>query len=314
MDTAPTRIGPDWATLFSLARSQRGLVTIGQAERCEVGRSTLRRRADVEGWLRPFPRVYALPGVVLTEPVKAVAAGLAIGPPAVVTGRSALGVHGVTDLWPVRVQVVVPEDVRRRAPDGIEIRRSVTLREDDVVSAHGVELATIPRALLDASATSSRDRLRTWLIDARQRRLTTIDEVLHRALVETCVKGRRRLLQACEDVQGSGADSTFVRVVEEWLAEVGIAFDVPPRVVQTPSRLLHPDITLAGLPVAIEADGFGAHATRRTLERDQRKHNAYLLAGWIVLRIGWQRFREDRAGFLHELRVAMAQAAAAREA
>ena len=128
------------------------------------------------------------------------------------------------------------------------------------------------------------------------------------------MKGRRRLLQACEDLQGSGADSAFVRLVEEWLADVGIAFDVPPRVVQTPSRSLHPDITLTGLPVAIEADGFGAHATRRTLERDQRKHNAYLLAGWIVLRIGWQRFREDRAGFLRELRAAMAQAAPAHDA
>ena len=113
--------------------------------------------------------------------------------------------------------------------------------------------------------------------------------------------GRGRLLRACHDVQGSGADSALVAEVEAWLRRAGITFDVPPRTVVTPERLLHPDLTVARLPVGIEVDGFGAHASRQALDLDQRKHNAYLLAGWTVLRIGWERYGQDRDGFLGEL-------------
>lgn len=167
-------------------------------------------------------------------------------------------------------------------------------------------LATVPRALLDAAARASRTRLRERLIDGRQRRLLTIAEVAARAAWSHGTPGRGRLLAACRDVDTSGADSVLVAEVERRLRAVGFHLDVPPRRVEVPGRMLHPDLTVAGLPVAIEVDGFGTHSSRRSLDTDQRKHNAYALAGWIVLRVGWTRLADDWDGFVRELRHAVA--------
>jgi len=167
------------------------------------------------------------------------------------------------------------------------------------------------RAVLDLAAFASTTHLRALLIDARQQRLLDPGALLATLEGLPRLHGRRRLLQACDDVLGFGADSPLVAEVEVWLRREGFQLDVPPRTVRTPVRVLHPDITLAGLPVALEVDGFGYHSKREALDLDQRKHNAYLLAGWVVLRIGWDRFRSDRDGFLSELKAAVRQAEAA---
>jgi len=297
-----------WTRLFDVASTQANMVTGRQAVALGFNRSTLHDRAVREGWPRPFRGVYLLPGTPLSEEVRAIAAALSVGEGCVITGRTALAVHRISDRWPHPIELAIDEAANRKAPHGTWLRRTTTLRDDDTMPYGGVLLANTSRAFLDAAPRLTREQLRNRLIDGRQRRLLTVDDVALRALDEPSAKGRQRLLAACDDVAGSGADSVFVREVETWLWQLGIAFDVPPRTVRTPTRILNPDVTLTDLPVAIEADGFGAHATRRTLERDQRKHNAYLLAGWIVLRIGWHRFVNDRDGFLAELRAAIEQA------
>ncbi len=300
-----------WAALFDLARRQANVVTVAQAIALGIDPGTLRRRASREGWPRPFPKVAVLPGTLLDGATLAVAAALSVGPDSVITGRTALAIHGVADRWPHRVEIAIPAERVRAARDGVRLRRTRTLQPADVGLHRGVRLATVPRAFLDACPLTSRDVLRAWLIDGRQRRRLQVPEVAARVISEPHAPGRRRLLQACVDVDASGADSVFVHHVEELLSRAGIAFDTPPRTVPTPHRELHPDITLAGYRIAIEVDGFGSHASRTSLERDQRKHNAYVLAGWIVLRIGWDRFTRDPHGFVAEVRAAMAQASTA---
>lgn len=303
------RSGPAWRAVVELARAQANVFTGAQAARLGVPASTLRARATREGWARPFPGVYVLPGARVEGVTRAVAAAHAVGARSVLTGRTALILAGVVD-GRVRVaDIVLPADVHRHPRPGVRLRRSRTLRGGDVRPFHGTLLATIPRAFLDACVRADRATLRGWLIDGAQRRLLEVGEVRERVASEPRAEGRRRLLQACADIDGSGADSALVHEVVRWLRREGIALDRSPRTVTVNGRVLHPDITVAGVPVAIEVDGFGAHATRRTLERDQRKHNAYQLAGWTVLRLGWDRFTRDPDGFLAELRAAIARAA-----
>ncbi len=297
--------GSGWPCLFQLAARQANVIASRQAIDRGVARSSLRERAVREGWERPFPGVYLLPGASLTPQARAVAAALATGTDAVISGRTALAIHGVTASWPLDVELLIPASRRRRPVDGIDVRRTTTLLPSDTVPYAGVALATVPRGFLDAARGTSRERLRALLIDARQRRLVTVEDIAARLDRAPRAVGRQRLAAACRDVAGSGADSPLVERVERWLEQLGYVLDVPPRVVETASRTLHPDITLAGLPVAIEVDGFAYHASRRELDLDQRKHNAYLLAGWTVLRIGWDRFAADRPGFLAELRAAI---------
>lgn len=296
-----------WARVVAIGRSQGGPVAVRQAVAVGLSRSSFDDRVRRERWARPFPGVAVLPGRPLSADVMARAAALCIGEHAVVTGVSALALHGVCDMTPPTTQLVVPEGRRARRLERVRVVRSRTLRPDDHGSWHGVRLATVQRALLDAAARTGRETLRTWLIDGRQRRLLEVVAVAGRAVSATSVPGRGRLLLACADVDRSAADSMLVAEVETRLRQAGFRLDVPARTVAVPGRMLHPDLTLRGLSIGIEVDGFGTHSTRHALDLDQRKHNAYALVGWVVLRIGWTRMSADWNGFVAELRSAISQ-------
>lgn len=297
-----------WRRALELGRAQHGVLAVGQAVSMGVSAATFRQRTVREGWERPFRGIVLLPGCSGGHDVLARAAALAVGPEAAITGTSALYLRGGVDQPPARIHLVVPYRTAPVAPGpGVRVVRSRTLRDEHRVEDAGVWVATPSRAFLDAARWTSRTRLRSWLIDARQRRLVTIPEVVALASAFPSVRGRGRLLAACADVDASGADSVLVAEVERRLRALGFTLDVPPRTVEVPGRRLHPDLTIAGLPVAIEADGFGTHSDRAALDLDQRKHNAYTLAGWIVLRIGWTRLARDWEGFVAELRAAIAR-------
>ena len=272
--------------------------------------SSVRDRVQREDYHRPYRGVAVIPTQPPVGLTLAFAAALALGDGSVLTGRPALAAKGLVATVGSRPHVVQGHAVRRRRLDGVRVQRSRTLAEVDWWLAGEVRVATVERALLDVARFASQAQLRGLLIDGRQRRLLDVAELARRAGGLSQLPGRARLLAACEDVLGSGADSPLVVEVEGWLRREGFHLDVPARTVSTATRVLHPDITLSGLPIGIEVDGFGYHADRRALDLDQRKHNAYLVAGWIVLRITWDRLRHDPEGFLAELRAAIAQVAA----
>lgn len=294
--------------MITAASANGGVITAREAVELGVPRSSLDARVRDEAWRRPFRGVLVLPGTRMTAEVLARAALASLGRPSALTGLTALALYGVADRWPAEPHVLFPASRNPTTQAGIRITRSRTVEAADVVALRGIRVVTVPRAFLDAAATSSPPHLRGLLIDGRQRRMADVEEIADRAARTVRAHGRGRLLRACSDVAGSGADSVLVAKVESWLRRQGVTFDVPPRSVPTPGRVLHPDLTVADVPVAIEVDGFGAHGSRRGMDLDQRKHNAYLLARWAVLRIGWDRFTNDAWGFLTELRRAIAEA------
>jgi len=302
----PPAVSP-WSALQQLALAQHGAFAVRQAPALGLSASAVRQRLQREAFLRPYRGVAVLPGFSPIGLTRCYAATLSVGEDAVLTGQPSLAGHGLLEADGLRPHIVYPQQTRRQAPEGVRLRRTRTLDAADWELAGGVRVAVPERAILDAAAFLSRDRLRALLIDGRQRRLVDVELLGLRATKLPQLAGRERLLAACGDVLGSGADSPLVVEVEGWLQREGFHLDVPPRTVPTPNRVLHPDITLHGLPVGVEVDGFGYHASRTALDLDQRKHNAYLLAGWIVLRITWDRLREDRAGFLAELKAAVMQ-------
>lgn len=73
-----------------------------------------------------------------------------------------------------------------------------------------------------------------------------------------------------------------------------ICVDVPglhvvPQVdVHAPHWLGRPDLVDARLGLALEADSFEWHGGREALHRDAHRYNAFVAAGWAVLRFSWE--------------------------
>jgi hypothetical protein len=144
------------------------------------------------------------------------------------------------------------------------------------------------------------------LIDARQRSVVDPAEVIERASrSHPRLPGRQRLLAAATDVLTVGADSALSYVVHQRLVADGLKPDPHPVPVVAAGRRLHPDITFVDARVCIECDSLAHHSDQRAIDLDHRKDQAYRLAGWLCLRVGWRRVDLDWSGFSSAVRDAL---------
>lgn len=295
-----------WVALFQLAERQHGTIARSQAVRLGIEGRALTRRARSEEWRQPHRGVFVVPGTAWGTMPRLSASLLAVGPHAAITGTSALYVHGVVERPPPRLTLVVPHS--RRAPRlrGVNVTRSRTLQSDDVVVVHELRCATPARAFLDAAPAATRGDLRAMLIDARQRSVVDPSEVIeHASRSRPRLPGRQILLAAAADVSAVGADSALSYVVYERLVADGLRPDPHPVPVDVGGRRLHPDITFADARVCIECDSFAHHSDQRAIDLDHRKDQAYSMAGWCCLRVGWRRVDHDWSGFSSTVRHAL---------
>ena len=90
----------------------------------------------------------------------------------------------------------------------------------------------------------------------------------------------RRLLHDSRDEPWSPAE----REAHRLLRDAGIGGWSANAAVSLPGRRVRPDITFAGLRLAIELDGFAFHGSRAQFERDRERDVDLALAGWVVHR------------------------------
>lgn len=302
-----------WTEVADTARRQAGVIAIRQAVDLGLTYRQLHRRVDRDGFRALSPRTFLLPGHDITPMALAWAGVLTMTcrsdvglGGAAVTGRTALWVRGLQPRPPALVEVVAPHG--RRAPRirGVAVIRSRTLLPDvDLGEVKGLPTATVARAMLDLARRERANRLKAVLIDIRQQRVD-LAPVFDRAVEALPAPRLGAYLQVLVEVAGSRADSIFAHVVQRWLAAVGID-TVAEHPIRTPTGLVHADLAVPARFVAIECDGFSAHSTREQLDTDARRANGLALAeDWMVLRLTWDRFHDDRDGFLVELRAALA--------
>lgn len=300
-----------WARLFQLGAGQHGAVARWQAPTVGIPLPTYDRQVRRQQWLAPHAGVRLLPGVDGSAfPTQVSAALLAAGDLALASGWSGLFLHGVLDRPPPIVTLAVPWNRGRRRLHAVRTIRSRSLLAEDRTARDGLAVASVTRSFVDAGRTDSRARLRTLLIDARQRQIADLSEVAARALLHPGIPGSARLVAAVRDVGAVGADSVLSDVVHRRLLDAGLLPDAEPAPVATPGgRILHPDVTFGGARVCIECDSLGYHGTQRGLDLDHRKDQAYRQAGWNCLRVGWYRLDNDWDGFVRDVRSALSAAA-----
>ena len=280
-------------SVLGWARSHHQLVT--RSAWTDVGgASRTFDRAIERGLLVRVERnVAALAGAKITPVVRIAAVLLSLDRPAIGSHRSATHVRGgpLSGIDPVDVLVAGRSPATRRT--GILAHRPIDRRHAHGVAHRGILVTTPLRTLVDLGAVAPGAVPRTlgsFLIDER-----VSVSMVHHALARHRRRGRR----------GIGP-------LEAALADYPLGRKPPDSVLETAvARLLRSaglegwtfhhdaldyqlDFAFPATKVAIEVDGWSAHADRAAFESDRRRDARLAADGWVVLRSTWRQVTHQR--------------------
>lgn len=223
------------------------------------------------------------------------AAVLACGPGAVLGHGSAAEAWGIRPNAQARYDVTVPRALRPRP--GLRPHH-VVLQEDEHTTLDGLPLTTVARTLLDLAASLDSHRLERALERAETARLLdlrSLNRLLDRYPRRAGTPKLRRLV---------AGDSLDARVTRSDFEEEFLAFLDEHRLPRSSTNVWVPiddgegpglelDVAWPAARLAVELDPRATHGTAAAFERDRRKDQRLLLAGWRVVRLTPRRLRKD---------------------
>lgn len=289
--------------VLRVAALQRWFANRDQLRAAGLGRGAINHRVST-GRLHPYhPGVY-LVGRPSLEPFGAeMAAVLFYNGHAILSHRSAAAIWGL--LQPTPGDVVVTTVVDRRSRRGIRVHRTQTLHRRDIRRRQGLPVTSPPRTIIDLAAEASDEDLEEALAVAQMQGLASADEVraaMHRAPGR---KGAARLVRMLDNPAG------FTRSeAERRLRGLLRAADLPQPQVNMPLLGHVVDFLWSAPKLVVEVDGFAFHSSRRSFERDRRRDQTLIAAGYSVIRITWRQLVEEPYAVIARI----AQAIAARAA
>jgi hypothetical protein len=281
------------------ANAQDGLLTRRQALQ-QLTPSELDRKLGHE-WPVILPGVYLTTGGEPTLRQRRRAALLSAGPSAMLSDLDALDLYGVPNLPPDPfVRVVVPNDVQRASRDFRAIRRTKRLPTARVVS--GLPVVPANRALADFILRHpyERDALAIASV-ALQRRLVDLDGLSLEA-AEGPSRGRPRLLRVIERL-ASGVRSVAESDVRDLVRRSRVLPEpLWNSLLRLPDgQMVSPDALFEDAGLVHETNGRRYHAPDDLFEDMQRRHDAMVAAGLVVLHNSPRRIGEDSRAVLAEI-------------
>jgi hypothetical protein len=235
------------------------------------------------------------------------AAVLACGPSAVLSHRSAAALWGLRADDRTSIDVTAPNR-RGRVPARIDAHRHNSLRPQDRTSVRGIPCTNVSRTLLDLAGVAAVHQLRSAISEAEV--LGLFDSAAVQELMR-CSRGRRgvarlRLLVSELDPQTASTRSELERRFLALCERVGL----PPPEVNVPLEVagvsLTPDFLWRDARLVVEADGRKYHDTGTAFERDRRRDQRLMLAGWQVIRCTWRQVVDEPTDLARTLRKLLA--------
>ncbi len=275
--------------LARLAERQRGVVSRAQLRDAGFSSGSIDLRVH-RGELHRLHRGVYLVGHRASIPgSRDYAAVLACGHGAVVSHVSAGALWSPTKVAAVAdVDVVMEGNRRLRARAGITTHRTATLDPADVRDLDGLPVTAPARTLIDLASVAHPflDALYSDLLSRRLLGQGDLEAALDRA-------GRRRgapLIRALIDANERG----FTRSeAERRMRRLCRAARLPaPR---TNARIVgyEVDFLWSQDGLIVEVDGFQFHGHRAAFERDRRKDQALIAAGYRVMRVTWRQLTDE---------------------
>jgi hypothetical protein len=219
------------------------------------------------------------------------AAVLACGSRAVLSHRTAAALLGLRPTDRQRIDVTVAER-SARSRDGIELHRSTKLTRADVTRERGIPCTSVARTLLDLGAVVPRRSLERAFDQAEVMKVFDLRAIESQLERNPCHRGAGAV-HAVLDEHYIGSTATVNELEEAFLAICRRA-GVPDPLVNEWVDLgdgeapIWADFVWRPQRVIVETDGRAVHGTRQARERDPRRDQRALLAGWQPLRATWR--------------------------
>jgi predicted transcriptional regulator of viral defense system len=279
----------------ALAARQHAVIGLDQLRALGLTARAIQKRTDNGRLHRIYHGVYALvPRKLLTVNGLYMAAVLACGPGALLSHRSAAALHGLRKAGGTKIDVTVPSRSGRRHK-GIALHRSTTLAAADAAVVDSIPTTTVARTLFDlAEAIPSRQVERAFdeaevlqVFDLR-----AIQDQLDRNRTRRGARVVRAIL--AEHYVGSTLTQSEL---EEAMLVLSRAVGLPnPEInkwldLGDGEPMIKPDFLWRAERLIVEADGGTYHGTRQAFQRDRRRDQRALVAGWRVIRTTEQQIK-----------------------
>jgi REase_MTES_1575/Transcriptional regulator, AbiEi antitoxin len=271
------------AAIGRLAHRQHGYITHPQLLALGLGPHAIAYRIRTGALIRVHFGVYAV-GHVPTHPLASSAAAvLACGPHAAMSHHSAAVPWQLIKRWDGLPEVTTPG--KRRRP-GIRVHRSITLTPADLTTYAGIRITSPARTLLDIAPTLREHQLIRAINDGRlagHLTLPAIRELLSRS---AGAPGAARLAELVADpaLARSSFEDEFRRFIER--------HGLPQPLVNVTVEGYEVDALFPGERVIVELDGYRYHQDRFSFERDRDRDAAMLMAGYVTVRLTWERITQ----------------------
>jgi very-short-patch-repair endonuclease len=245
-----------------IARSQHGVVSRQQLLDAGVSREEIRRRLQKGALLRVFPGVYRVGHRAPSREAHYLAAVLACGEGAVLSGRAA------GHLWELLKGPAPPPEVtapKQRSIKGVRTRHA--RRQATEATTHkGIPVTTVPRTLVDLSSMLSLDDLARACHEAGVKYGTTprqVEAVLAHRPTAPGARKLRKVMHGDVHVTLSALEREFLkRLKEEGL---------PLPITNKPAGSKRVDCRWADHRLTVELDSYRFHNSRHAWELDRRR-------------------------------------------
>lgn len=255
----------------------------------------VRRRLE-SGAFERVHGVLAVAGVPHSWERSAAAALVAVAG-GVLSHRSAARVHRFTLVRTDDAVTITAPIGAHHAVRGIDVRRSRLLPAEHVTEVDGLAVTTPARTLVDLAAELNDGRLRQVVEDQLSRRTVTWDELVatRAALSARGRAGSSRFRRVMESVEGRPpTESVLERSYLRLLDAAGVPH--PQMQVTAPWAEVEPGRVDGMYPATraiVELDGRTFHARASAIERDHRRDQLAVVAGYSTTRFTFQMIRSD---------------------
>ena len=277
-----------------IATRQHGLVTRAQLREAGLTPSLIRTRLERGSLIQEHPGVYRVGHRAPSTEATYLAAVLACGDQALLSGRAAAHLYGLTrSSVPAPPEVVAP---RKRLIEGVSVRRSRVLLAPDAFVFRGIPITSVPRTIVDLAAHLSLGDLARACHEAGVRYRTTpgdVREVLER---RTNARGARRLrsiLGGEVSVTLSALESRFLRLLDEH----GLPLPITNRIAGS-KRV---DCRWPDRRLTVELDSYRYHSSRHAWEQDRLREREARARGDRIARFTYGDVYENPGPMLREL-------------